>query len=617
MTGLCRLFLHRAATHSLDWKPQTFLGPHLHAAFVQSLRLSPTRSRNITTTMFGRAVEAKKAASANQPSSRMSSNSASLGKQLFPSSSPNPAPGRPATVVDMMKKSRFPPTANSSGASRPLPTTTAPLQNRSHNSYRPPASFSHGKSLASLYNSSGSFKDEPIILGDTPPRLGAARPTNIVSSGVEFDEDDFSDDDALNLDFQAPQALPTLPRPKPQTAPVEPVENIPPSDTSAISWTQSSPSHYVNPRTQSAPAARTSMNRGPPAPRTAIKRDSPHNEQPAVQPVKKPKRDLSWKRRADPVEDDDIIEFHETPAAAPTPAPKPKPMWETTASAVKAQKKQLKTQSKSSGKAEASLTDIAHAALSSGPSSKKKAASIVLSTEQRHVKSLVVDKGQSVFFTGPAGTGKSVLMRAIIQDLKKKYTRDPERLAVTASTGLAACNIGGITLHSFAGIGLGKEDVNTLVKKIRRNPKAKSRWLKTKVLIVDEISMVDGDLFDKLSQIGRVIRNNGRPWGGIQLVITGDFFQLPPVPEGGKEAKFAFDAATWSNSIDHTIGLTEVFRQRDPEFANMLNEMRLGRISEATVKNFEALSRPLEFDDGIQVTELFVIPLSTLHCIYH
>jgi ATP-dependent DNA helicase PIF1 len=79
--------------------------------------------------------------------------------------------------------------------------------------------------------------------------------------------------------------------------------------------------------------------------------------------------------------------------------------------------------------------------------------------------------------------------------------------------------------------------------------------------------MVDGDLFDKLEGIARAMRNNGRPFGGIQLVITGDFFQLPPVPDydnKARGAKFAFDAGTWSTAIHHTIGLTEVFRQKDP-----------------------------------------------------
>ena len=118
--------------------------------------------------------------------------------------------------------------------------------------------------------------------------------------------------------------------------------------------------------------------------------------------------------------------------------------------------------------------------------------------------------------------------------------------------------------------------------------------------------MVDGDLFDKLSQIARTIRNNGRPWGGIQLVITGDFFQLPPVPDRDqREVKFAFDASTWKTSIDHTIGLTAVFRQRDPQFARMLNEMRLGEISAETERAFKALSRPLKFQDGVDMAQLY------------
>ncbi|KAF2962696.1 hypothetical protein GQX73_g10877 [Xylaria multiplex] len=291
------------------------------------------------------------------------------------------------------------------------------------------------------------------------------------------------------------------------------------------------------------------------------------------------------------------------PSATPLPNRKRALPWDTTQSAVKERRKQLKIQNKNEGFLS---RDGARATTDDHVTQKTKASAISLSSEQQHVIDLVVKEGQSVFFTGPAGTGKSVLMRAIISELKKKWARDPERLSVTASTGLAACNIAGQTLHSFAGIGLGKEDVPTLVKKIRRNAKAKNRWLRTKTLIVDEVSMVDGDLFDKLSQIAREIRKNGRAFGGIQLIITGDFFQLPPVPDGGKkEAKFAFDATTWNTSIDHTIGLTQVFRQKDPQFAGMLNEMRLGKISDKTVQTFKDLARPLTFDDGLGATELF------------
>jgi ATP-dependent DNA helicase PIF1 len=97
-----------------------------------------------------------------------------------------------------------------------------------------------------------------------------------------------------------------------------------------------------------------------------------------------------------------------------------------------------------------------------------------------------------------------------------------------------------------------------------------------------------------------------RPFGGIQLVITGDFFQLPPVPEYGKASKFAFDAGTWTTSIEHTIGLHHVFRQKDPVFANMLNEMREGRLTPDSIKRFRQLERPLgASEDNIEATELF------------
>ena len=98
-------------------------------------------------------------------------------------------------------------------------------------------------------------------------------------------------------------------------------------------------------------------------------------------------------------------------------------------------------------------------------------------------------------------------------------------------------------------------------------------------------------LRNKLEQIARIIRNNGRPFGGIQLVVTGDFFQLPPVPERDRAVKFAFDAATWNTCIEHTILLTHVFRQKDPVFANMLNEMRLGKLSPTSTNEFRKLSR--------------------------
>ena len=310
----------------------------------------------------------------------------------------------------------------------------------------------------------------------------------------------------------------------------------------------------------------------------------------------------------------------ETSGEAYTPLPKDKANslypWNTTASAVKEEQKRLRQGHKKLVK------DNEGESEKSNVKKKKRetVAKVFLSDEQRLVLNLVAEQKKSVFFTGSAGTGKSVLLRETIKVLREKYKREADRVAVTASTGLAACNVGGVTLHSFAGIGLGKEAVPELVKKIKRNQKAKQRWLRTKILIIDEISMVDGDLFDKLEAIARAIRNNGRPFGGIQLVITGDFFQLPPVPDYGRVSKFSFDAATWNTSIEHTIGLTQVFRQKDPGasihavdrrclltivvFANMLNEMRLGRLTPKSIDAFRALNRPLSFADDFEATEL-------------
>lgn len=250
-----------------------------------------------------------------------------------------------------------------------------------------------------------------------------------------------------------------------------------------------------------------------------------------------------------------------------TPLPKEKSLpWNTTASAIKDKRGAFREQQKTMKmkREQNSITEMFKTKTKGSTTKEERGANIFLSSEQSNVLGLVTEQKKSVFFTGSAGTGKSVLMRAIIAELRKVYKKEPDRVAVTASTGLAACNIGGVTLHSFGGIGLGKESVPDLVKKIMRNQKAKTRWLRTKVLVVDEVSMVDGELFDKLEGIARFIRKNGRPFGGIQLVVTGDFFQLPPVPDYGKQVKFAFDADTWSTSIHHTIGLTEVFRQRDP-----------------------------------------------------
>lgn len=265
--------------------------------------------------------------------------------------------------------------------------------------------------------------------------------------------------------------------------------------------------------------------------------------------------------------------------------------------------------------------------------SKAPIAPIFLTEEQRRILSLIVDEGRNVFFTGAAGTGKSVLLRRVISELRRKYrNRTHQPVAVTASTGLAACNIGGMTLHSFGGIGLGEEPVSRLVEKIRKNKKANRRWKDTKVLVIDEISMIDGGLFDKLEEIARIINKSEAPFGGIQLVITGDFFQLPPVFKPGAvaaaapfrneaggfqvrgdgflddletEGKFSFEAQSWKSVVTTTVELKQVFRQKDDRFSAMLNSIRGGTVTPEIEAAFKQLARTPDVPGDITPTELF------------
>ena len=163
-----------------------------------------------------------------------------------------------------------------------------------------------------------------------------------------------------------------------------------------------------------------------------------------------------------------------------------------------------------------------------------------LTPEQSHALKCACEKKDSIFITGAAGTGKSALLLRIIADLESTYSK--EEVAVTAPHGNAAINIDGKTLASAAGYGaMSKRQYITSLafERILANPRAVERWIKWKVLVIDEVSTLDGDLFDTLELIARIIRGSDAPFGGIQLVVSGDFFQLPPV---GTSYTWAFEA---------------------------------------------------------------------------
>lgn len=248
----------------------------------------------------------------------------------------------------------------------------------------------------------------------------------------------------------------------------------------------------------------------------------------------------------------------------------------------------------------------AHVASVQRPPEKRSAARVFLSREQQSVLEAVVKQEKSVFFTGSAGAGKSYLLRQIIQDLHVKYSKSPGAVAITASTGIAACNIGGITLHSFSGVGVGTGTPDQLVRTVRRNRPTVTRWKKTAVLVIDEVSMIDPKLFEKLDHVARVIRQSNRPFGGIQVVMSGDFFQLPPVSPNG-QTSFVFESPVWSSMIQQKFNLTEVFRQRDQTFVNMLNDMRYGKLAPETIRIFSQLERTPSLPEGITPTELYAL----------
>ena len=176
---------------------------------------------------------------------------------------------------------------------------------------------------------------------------------------------------------------------------------------------------------------------------------------------------------------------------------------------------------------------------------------------------------------------------------------------VTAPTGIAASHIGGQTIHSWAGIGLGKGDLEKLLAKVTSNHTAVDRWCRAKALVIDEVSMLDGHLFKMLEAIGRAVRGSSLPFGGIQLVFCGDFFQLPPVSLAW--AGFAFQTPAWASCNVTTHVLTEIVRQQgDQPFIGLLNEVRVGLCSPATTQALAACHvnvkpRPT---DGILPTRL-------------
>ncbi len=197
----------------------------------------------------------------------------------------------------------------------------------------------------------------------------------------------------------------------------------------------------------------------------------------------------------------------------------------------------------------------------------------LLSNQQKSVIDLF-EQGQNILVTGGAGTGKSYLLSF----LKRNYSG--RGLEVTASTGIAAVNIGGTTIHSWAGIGLANMPVDKIIENIfsAKFSKIRRRIKQTKALAIDEISMLSADVFEILDQVFRAVRENNAPMGGMQMVLFGDFLQLPPISRDLYNSNFCFSSEAWQNLGLKTFVLEQIFRQDDEKFIKVLNNLRFGII---------------------------------------
>jgi ATP-dependent exoDNAse (exonuclease V) alpha subunit len=209
--------------------------------------------------------------------------------------------------------------------------------------------------------------------------------------------------------------------------------------------------------------------------------------------------------------------------------------------------------------------------------------------------------GQDVFLTGPAGSGKTYLLLRFIELLKAKG----RGVGITASTGIAATHINGRTIHSWAGIEIHERLTDKEIVKIVRREKMRLQFNKTEVLIIDEISMLDAPRLDLVDRVCRAAKDPFRPFGGLQIVFCGDFFQLPPiVRQPQTDVPFAWKARSWQELSPRILYLSEQYRQDDDGFLSALNAIRDQRADAAVRKTIA--SRLVDVRArGEEITRLF------------
>jgi ATP-dependent DNA helicase PIF1 len=234
-----------------------------------------------------------------------------------------------------------------------------------------------------------------------------------------------------------------------------------------------------------------------------------------------------------------------------------------------------------------------------------------LSDEQKYAYNKFVN-GENIFITGPGGTGKTRLVQYLVNYAKS----DNKHVQVCAMTGCAAvllqCNAR--TLHSWSGIKLAKGPKNKVIESVLKSKHAVKAWRSAKILILDEISMLSKKVFEIIEELGRLTRKSSTPFGGLQIVFVGDFYQLPPIGSDGEPdtEQFCFESPMWNIVFkqENHIELKTMFRQKDPNYIDILMQIRKGSIDEdkrKTLRDYLNREYDSEKNNGCIPTKLFAI----------
>jgi hypothetical protein len=214
----------------------------------------------------------------------------------------------------------------------------------------------------------------------------------------------------------------------------------------------------------------------------------------------------------------------------------------------------------------------------------------------------ILKMGNNVFLTGSAGSGKTYVLNAYI-----KYLREHAiDVAVTASTGIAATHMGGMTIHAWSGIGIRDYLSDYDIDRMEEKKYLWDRFEKVKVLVIDEISMLSGTFLDNLDRLCRSMkRKDDLPFGGIQVILCGDLFQLPPISRGDAPADFVVHANAWKTIGLAMCYLTEQHRQEDNAFLDILNAIRANSLDSYHFETLESRIKEYDEEDFQNITKLF------------